>query len=75
MVSPRSANYGKLEDGMGPSRIGKHFGWKKFAIGAGVLIGLVWAFGPRYSALSLEEQQGARDVVCVALLRLSLTVC
>lgn len=53
MVSPRSGNYDRLEGGMGPSRTGapqrgwRKFGWKKFAIGAAVLIGIVWLFGPR----------------------------
>ncbi|KAF8887089.1 nucleoside phosphatase family-domain-containing protein [Infundibulicybe gibba] len=33
---------------MGPARMGgKRFAWKKFVIGAAVLIGVVWAFGPR----------------------------
>lgn len=48
ILSPRSANYERLEGGMGPTRMGgKRFAWKKFAIGAAVLIGLVWFFGPR----------------------------
>ncbi|KAG6916178.1 hypothetical protein DXG01_008108 [Tephrocybe rancida] len=49
-VSPRSANYERLEGGMGPSRMpARRFAWKKFAIGAAVLIGLVWFVGPRES--------------------------
>lgn len=49
MFSPRSSNYERLEGGMGPSRSspGRKFAWKKFAIGAVVLIGLVYFFGPR----------------------------
>ena len=49
MFSPRSSNYERLEGGMGPSRSspGRRFAWKKFAIGAVVLIGLVYFFGPR----------------------------
>ncbi|KAH8091007.1 nucleoside phosphatase family-domain-containing protein [Cristinia sonorae] len=49
MLSPRSSNYKQLETGMGSSRVGgvRRFGWKKFVIGAGVIIGLVWVFGPR----------------------------
>ena len=51
MISPRSSNYERLEGGHGPSRTGgaKRFGWKKFAIAAVVLIGLVYFFGPRAS--------------------------
>ncbi|KAI0786178.1 nucleoside phosphatase family-domain-containing protein [Abortiporus biennis] len=49
MFSPRSTNYERLEGGLGPSRMSglRRFGWKKFAIGAVVIIGLVWVFGPR----------------------------
>ncbi|KAI0632268.1 nucleoside phosphatase family-domain-containing protein [Trametes polyzona] len=49
MFSPRSSNYERLEGGMGPSKSspGRKFAWKKFAIGAVVLIGLVYFFGPR----------------------------
>ncbi|KAG6856432.1 hypothetical protein H0H87_004559 [Tephrocybe sp. NHM501043] len=47
-ISPRSANYERLEGGMGPSRMqGRHFAWKKFAVGAAIIIGLVWFVGPR----------------------------
>ena len=49
MFSPRSSNYERLEGGMGPSRSapGRRFAWKKFALGAAVIIGLVYFFGPR----------------------------
>ncbi|KAH9891797.1 nucleoside phosphatase family-domain-containing protein [Cubamyces lactineus] len=49
MFSPRSSNYERLEGGMGPSKTspGRRFAWKKFAIGAVVIIGLVYFFGPR----------------------------
>ncbi|KAI9058534.1 hypothetical protein FKP32DRAFT_1614935 [Trametes sanguinea] len=49
MFSPRSSNYERLEGGMGPSKngSGRRFAWKKFAIGAVVIIGLVYFFGPR----------------------------
>ncbi|KAK7054490.1 Guanosine-diphosphatase [Paramarasmius palmivorus] len=49
LLSPRSSNYERLEGGMGPSRLPnkKKFAWKKFAIGAAIIIGLVWLFGPR----------------------------
>ncbi|KAH9480837.1 putative guanosine-diphosphatase [Psilocybe cubensis] len=49
MLSPRSSNYERLEGGHGPSRTGspKRFAWKKFAIAAAVLIGIVYLFGPR----------------------------
>ncbi|KDQ62803.1 hypothetical protein JAAARDRAFT_122462 [Jaapia argillacea MUCL 33604] len=33
--------------GAGRGVAGKKFAWKKFAIAAGVLVGLVWVFGPR----------------------------
>ena len=54
MFSPRSSNYERLEGGMGPSRNsgGRRFAWKKFAIGAVVLIGLVYFFGPRKEDLT-----------------------
>ena len=54
MFSPRSSNYERLEGGMGPSRNGpgRKFAWKKFAIGAVVLIGLVYFFGPRKEDLT-----------------------
>ena len=47
-ISPRSNNYERLENGLGPSRINgaKRFGWKKFAIAAVVLLGFVWVLGP-----------------------------
>ncbi|THH13509.1 hypothetical protein EW146_g6716 [Bondarzewia mesenterica] len=42
IMSPRSNNYERLENGMGPSRFkGRTFSWKKLAIGAVVLIGLL----------------------------------
>ncbi len=49
LFSPRSSNYERLEGGMGPSKTSgvRRFGWKKFAIGAVLIIGLVWVFGPR----------------------------
>lgn len=50
ILSPRSSNnYDRLENGMGPNRAGtkKWFGWKKFALGAVVLVGMIWFFGPR----------------------------
>ena len=50
-MTPRSANYARLESGMGPSRNGKgtfaRFTWKRMAIGAVVFIAVVWLFGPR----------------------------
>ena len=48
LLTPRSSNYERLEGGLGPSRMStRRFGWKKFAIGAVVLIGLVYIVGPR----------------------------
>ncbi|EKM52069.1 uncharacterized protein PHACADRAFT_262526 [Phanerochaete carnosa HHB-10118-sp] len=57
MFSPRSSNYERLENGMGPSRMNgiRRFGWKKFAIGAVVVIGLVWVFGPRKEDIIPEK--------------------
>jgi guanosine-diphosphatase len=42
---------------MGPSRTGglRRFGWKKFAIGAAVVITLVWVFGPRKEDIIPEK--------------------
>lgn len=37
--------YKRVDGGRDSGRVG--FGWKKFAIGAVVVIGLVWVFGPR----------------------------
>ncbi|OCH91644.1 hypothetical protein OBBRIDRAFT_774912 [Obba rivulosa] len=56
MFPQRSNNYERLEGGMGPNRMGaRRFGWKKFAIGAVVIIGLVWVFGPRKEDLVPEK--------------------
>lgn len=57
MFSPRSSNYERLEGGMGPSRNNgmRRFGWKKFAVGAVVVIGLVWVFGPRKEDILPEK--------------------
>ncbi|KAG2138607.1 nucleoside phosphatase family-domain-containing protein [Suillus bovinus] len=44
-----SSNYERLEGGFGPGRTTKMLAWKKFAIGAAVLISVVWFFGPRSS--------------------------
>lgn len=51
---PRGTNYQRLEIGdkddesvgRGGRRM-RRFGWKKFALGAGMLIAVVWLFGPR----------------------------
>ena len=42
---------------MGPSRLSgvRKFGWKKFAVGAVVIIGLVWVFGPRKEDIIPEK--------------------
>ncbi|KAH6893732.1 guanosine-diphosphatase [Coprinopsis sp. MPI-PUGE-AT-0042] len=71
MVSPRSGNYDRLEGGMGPSRTGlpahqrgwRRFGWKKFAIGAAVLIGIVWLFGPREKVDWQQAKDYAKDLI------------
>ena len=49
MVFTRGNSYDRLEGGLGPNRNGRNFAWKKFAIGAAVLIGFVWVLGPRSS--------------------------
>ena len=71
MFSPRSSNYERLENGMGPSRIGggRRFGWKKFAIAAVVVVGLVWAFGPRKEDIIPEKY-----IPCTCHLALALCV-
>ena len=62
MISPRSGNYDRLEGGMGPSRVGgtKRFAWKKFAVGAALLVGVVWLFGPRAHTFSWRENGNAK---------------
>ncbi|KAI0072545.1 hypothetical protein K474DRAFT_1604899 [Panus rudis PR-1116 ss-1] len=55
-TSPRSSNYERLENGYGPSKMTgfRKFGWKKFVIGAVVIIGFVWVLGPRREDLIPE---------------------
>jgi guanosine-diphosphatase len=65
MLSPRSSNYDRLEGGLGPSRMAKKFGWKRFAIGAGVLITFVYLFGPRANkslSWKTKTQQRPMDI-------------
>ena len=61
MFSPRSSNYERLEGGMGPSRNNQSrrfwIGWKRFAIGAVVIVGLVWVFGPRKEDIIPEDYE------------------
>lgn len=61
MFSPRSSNYERLEGGMGPSRNNpvsiRRFGWKRFAVGAVVIVGLVWVFGPRKEDIIPEKYE------------------
>ncbi|KAF4617218.1 hypothetical protein D9613_006321 [Agrocybe pediades] len=61
LISPRSSNYERLEGGHGPARTGagKRFAWKKFAIAAAILIGLVYFFAPRQPK-ELPWKSGAR---------------
>ncbi|RXW21355.1 hypothetical protein EST38_g4507 [Candolleomyces aberdarensis] len=77
VISPRSGNYDRLEGGMGPSRMGvppqpgkgwRRFGWKKFAVGAAVLICVVWLWGPRekrfdWKSVAQKTGWGGKDVV------------
>ncbi|KAJ7094491.1 nucleoside phosphatase family-domain-containing protein [Mycena belliarum] len=42
-----SPTYDRLEAGRPPSKQNKRFAWKKFAIGAGLLLALVYLFVPR----------------------------
>ena len=44
-ILPRVSGYKRIDEDARPGRV--KFGWKKFAIGAAVLIGMVWLFGPR----------------------------
>ncbi|KAF7966192.1 hypothetical protein HWV62_39722 [Athelia sp. TMB] len=47
-MSPRTSTYERLEGGHGPAHAGPgRFAWKKFAIAAVVIIGVVYVFGPR----------------------------
>ncbi|KAG1860148.1 nucleoside phosphatase family-domain-containing protein [Suillus subalutaceus] len=48
-TSTSSSSYERLEGGFGPGRTARMLAWKKFAIGAVVLISVVWLFGPRSS--------------------------
>ena len=68
MFSPRSSNYERLEGGMGPSRNSvRRFAWKKFAIGAAVLVGLVYFFGPRRE--DLDDYLPGESSMCSSILR------
>ena len=61
VLSPRSSNYDRLEGGMGPSRVGgtKRFAWKKFAVGAALLVAVVWLFGQRAHTFSWRGNENA----------------
>lgn len=63
MISPRSSNYERLEGGMGPSRMSNkyRFGWKRIAIAAGVIIGLVWFFSPRETTKTPWQTENAEE--------------
>jgi hypothetical protein len=63
MISSRGSHYERLESGLGPNRMAKKFGWKKFALGAGVLVALVYFFGPRANkTLPWKAEQRPVDV-------------
>ncbi|KAG8214355.1 nucleoside phosphatase family-domain-containing protein [Butyriboletus roseoflavus] len=55
MFATSNNNYERLEGGMSPVRPSRKFAWKKIAIGCGVLLGLIWFFGPRGDGLSADE--------------------
>jgi hypothetical protein len=67
-ITPRSANYARLESGMGPSRNAKgtfsRFTWKRMAIGTAVFIAVVWLFGPRKPARSSSPSDTTSRSVC-----------
>ncbi|KAG9087963.1 Guanosine-diphosphatase, partial [Ceratobasidium sp. UAMH 11750] len=46
-ASGPSSSFAQLDYREGTPGMMRKFAWKKYAIGAAVLIGLVWAFGPR----------------------------
>ncbi|KAJ7131409.1 nucleoside phosphatase family-domain-containing protein [Mycena epipterygia] len=46
-MAPMSPTYDRLEAGRPPAKHSKRFGWKKFALGAGLLLALVWLFVPK----------------------------
>ncbi|KAJ7174042.1 nucleoside phosphatase family-domain-containing protein [Mycena crocata] len=46
-MAPMSPTYDRLEAGRPPLKQSKRFGWKKFALGAGILLALVWLFVPK----------------------------
>ncbi|KAJ3551128.1 hypothetical protein NM688_g4910 [Phlebia brevispora] len=63
LFSPKSSNYERLEGGMGPSRLNsvRRFGWKKFAIAAVFVVGLVWVFGPRKEDIIPDKYKPSLD--------------
>ncbi|KAJ6585612.1 nucleoside phosphatase family-domain-containing protein [Mycena capillaripes] len=46
-MAPMSPTYDRLEAGRPQGKQYKRFAWKKFAIGAGILLALVWFFVPK----------------------------
>ncbi|KAJ7603395.1 hypothetical protein DFH06DRAFT_332996 [Mycena polygramma] len=46
-MAPMSPTYDRLEAGRPPIKQAKRFGWKRFAIGASLLLALVWLFVPK----------------------------
>ncbi|KAJ7738331.1 nucleoside phosphatase family-domain-containing protein [Mycena metata] len=46
-MAPTSPTYDRLEAGRMPLKQSRRFAWKKFAMGAGILLVLVWLFVPK----------------------------
>ncbi|KAJ7641375.1 nucleoside phosphatase family-domain-containing protein [Roridomyces roridus] len=49
-MAPMSPTYDRLEAGRPPLKPRRRFAWRKFALGAGVFLLLVWLFVPRHTS-------------------------
>ncbi len=63
-ILPRVGNggYKRVDGGTGQKDGRVRFGWRKFAVAAVVVIGLVWVFGPRERRESVLESVGVSPV-------------